>query len=78
MVTVIVFDGFVHHKHPHKENKTFCGKNHGVLSDDDITKVASFATPAEFASSTVARKENVRVCDDCLEKGEEWATPDDV
>jgi len=76
MPTGIVIDGKVHFAHPEStDNDCFCGRK---WSHEDATRVLSGAYYVEHIAQKLSTEEEVPICTDCIEDGEEWAAPDDA
>lgn len=74
MPTGIVTDGEAHFAHPAEEQETFCGL---AWSHDKADRVFSGAYYVEYISEKLSREEDVPICTDCVELGEEWAAPNE-
>lgn len=74
MPKAVIIDGIVHGDHPDKEMETFCGETYNT----DNTRIAMAMNFEEDVVPHVLRKEEAEErCEECIQKGKKWATPDE-
>lgn len=75
MPTAILQGETVHTAHPDEDGETFCGESWDYDSAD---RIVSMAIDADELVSKISLEEEAEKCQECLENGEDWATPEDI